>query len=447
MNIVIIGSGYVGTTAAAIFSVSGHNVTAIDLDEKKVSLINSGKAPFYEDGLDNIISAGIDQGTLVATSGYAAVKSADVVFSCVGTPDNPDGSSNLSYVFGAAEEASKYLKDGAIFVQKSTVPVGTGRRIMELLPNTVAYVSNPEFLRESTAIYDTLMFDRIVAGGENQDANKAILQLHKTVEDHFEDISQIAMVSYTAGHTGNYINTSLESAELIKVTSNAFLALKISFANSIARLCDAAGANVEEVMSTVGEDQRIGKAFFKTGAGYGGGCFPKDVSGLISSASGFNVDMPIMVAASSVNDSMPHYIMGRLIEKFDKSLNNVTVAVLGLAFKSETSDTRRSPAIKLANLLVEDGAKVFAYDPKANKEAKSTLDQSVIITDSKEEALKEATIVVIATDWLEFRSASDWTASAPKMELVVDAVNSLDATEIGQLGVAYMGVGRGHLDS
>lgn len=446
MNIVIIGSGYVGTTAAALFSVSGHNVAAIDLDPKKVDIINSGKAPFYEDGLDAIVTEGIEKGTLKATSDYSeVVKDADIVFSCVGTPDNEDGSSNLSYVFSAAEEAAKYLKQGAIFVQKSTVPVGTGRKIMQVLPESVAYVSNPEFLRESTAIYDTLMFDRIVAGGDNDEANKAILHLHQTVEDHFEDISRISQINFTPGHTGNYINTSLESAELIKVTSNAFLALKISFANSIAQLSDAAGADVEEVMSIVGEDQRIGKAFFKAGRGYGGGCFPKDVSGLISSAGSFGVDMPIMKAASDVNASMPHYIINRISEKIENDLNGVTVAVLGLAFKAGTSDTRRSPAITIANLLVEKGARVLAFDPVANEEAKPTLNEAVTVTESLEDAIRDASVVIIATDWAEFKTASDWTPKAPNLKLVVDAVNFLEHAEVNQLGYGYLGVGRGQI--
>ena len=448
MNIVIIGSGYVGTTAAALFSVSGHNVTAIDLDPKKIELVNSGKAPFYEEGLDNLIAAGVEKGTLTATSDYKdAVSSADVVFSCVGTPDNPDGSSNLTYLFNAAEEASKYLKDGAIFVQKSTVPVGTGRKIMKVLPATVAYVSNPEFLRESTAVYDTLMFDRIVAGGEDQEANKAILHLHQTVEDCFDQISQISQITYTPGRVGSYLNTSLESAELIKVTANAFLALKISFANSIAQLSDAAGADVEEVMSIVGEDSRIGKAFFKAGRGYGGGCFPKDVSGLISSAKGFDVDMPIMTAAANVNDEMPHYIIKRIQEKLDTNLDNNTVTVLGLAFKSGTSDTRRSPAITIANLIDAKGSKVFAYDPIANEEAKSTLSPSVTVTDDIDTAIQHADIIIIATDWPEFKTPSQWISKAPQLKLLVDAVNCIDIAEVNQLDIGYLGVGRGQVRS
>lgn len=442
MNIVIIGSGYVGTTAAALFSVSGHNVTAIDLDANKVDTINSGKAPFYEKGLDEIIAAGIERGTLVATSEYGkAVEEADFIFSCVGTPDNPDGSSNLSYIFGAATEVAKHIKPGAIFVQKSTVPVGTGREVTKLLPEGNAYVSNPEFLRESTAVYDTLMFDRIVAGGENEEANQAVLDLHKTVEQHFDDISSISGVAFTSGHTGSYITTQLESAELIKVTANAFLALKISFANSIAQLSDATGANVQEVMSVVGEDQRIGKAFFGAGPGYGGGCFPKDVSGLISSAKGFNVGMPIMEAASQVNEEMPVFIIDKLTDQHG-SLDGVNVAVLGLAFKAGTSDTRRSPAIRLANLLIEKGAIVTAYDPQANHEAKASLNPAITVVESQSEVLTDASVAIIATNWPEFKAVSEWVPGVKSLETLVDAVNCVDLTEASQLSIRYIGVGR-----
>lgn len=289
------------------------------------------------------------------------------------------------------------------------------------------------------------MFDRIVAGSDDYEASKTILQLHQTVEDNFDEISQISQISYTPGHTGNYLHTSLESAELIKVTANAFLALKISFANSIAQLSDAAGADVEEIMSIVGEDNRIGKAFFKAGRGYGGGCFPKDVSGLISSAQSFGVDMPIMTAATSVNEYMPEYIVNRMTEKFGSDLNGITIAVLGLAFKSGTSDTRRSPAITIANLLVEKGVTVLAYDPVASEEARPTLNESVTIVDRLEDAVHDSSIVIIATDWPEFKNASEWSKSAANLKLVVDAVNCLELSEVNQLGTGYLGVGRGQI--
>ncbi|NCO10965.1 UDP-glucose/GDP-mannose dehydrogenase family protein [Candidatus Saccharibacteria bacterium] len=444
MNIVVIGSGYVGTTAAAIFATSGHKVTAVDIDEKKVASLNEGKAPFFEEGLDNLITDAVKNDDLVATASYEAVASADVVFSCVGTPDNPDGSSNLTYVFDVAKKAAEEMKPGAIFVQKSTVPVGTGREVLKLFPETISYVSNPEFLRESTAIYDTLFFDRVVAGGDDTDACSTILELHGTVETHAKDIAVISDISVDidalAKHSGEYVTTRLESAELIKVTSNAFLALKISFANSIAQLADTTHADIDEVMGVVGSDARIGKAFFKAGRGYGGGCFPKDVSGLISSAKSFGVNMPIMTAASDVNASMPSYIIER-IKKVHK-LEGVPVAVLGLAFKAGTSDARKSPAVKLANLLVKEGAHVSAYDPQASEEAAPDLDASATLCESIASAVKAARIVVVATDWPEFKDLS-WVRAINTKPLVVDAVNCLVPSDVQALGAEYLGVGRG----
>lgn len=448
MNIVVIGSGYVGTTAAAIFSVSGHHVTAIDIDQNKVDILNSGKSPFFEAGLDNLIATGIKNQTLAATTSYEeSVRSADVIFSCVGTPDNPDGSSNLSYVYSAAEEAAKYMKPDAVFVQKSTVPVGTGRAVIKLLPTTASYVSNPEFLRESTAIYDTIFFDRVVAGGDNTDANQIILDLHKTVEESSADIARIAEIENVdydvlANHTGDYVSTRLESAELIKVTSNAFLALKISFANSIAQLADSTAADIEEVMDVVGSDKRIGKAFFKAGRGYGGGCFPKDVSGLISSAKSFDVSMPIMTAASDVNAHMPTYVINKIKKSYKEDLKDTRVAILGLAFKAGTSDARKSPAVKLANILSKEGAHVTAYDPEANEEAQPDLADSVTVVDSLHKVVENAEIVLIATDWEEFKDLPGWTPNAPHMNLLVDSVNCLKEEAVKTLNVQYIGIGK-----
>lgn len=446
MNITVIGSGYVGTTAAAIFALSGHDVTAIDIDESKINLINSGKAPFFEVGLDELIAEGIKRGTLRATNDYSsAVPTADIVFSCVGTPDNPDGSSNLSYVYDAAKKAAEYLKADAIYVQKSTVPVGTGRDVTKVLPSTVPYVSNPEFLREGTAIYDTIMFDRVLAGGNDDQANQKVLDLHRTVEQNSADLAKVASLQIAdeslASHSGEYITTNLESAELIKVTANAFLSLKISFANSVAKLCDATGANVSEVMSVVGMDNRIGKAFFNAGRGYGGGCFPKDVSGLISSAIKHGVDMPIMTASTEVNESMPSYIIEKVVEKYGK-MEGKSIAVLGLAFKAGTSDTRKSPAIKIANTLVKYGAMVTAYDPEAIEEAKPDLHESVQVVESASEAVKQADFVFVATDWQEFKTPADWLSADTTPTCVIDCMNCLDSATIKEKNIDYIAVGK-----
>lgn len=446
MNIVVIGSGYVGTTAAAIFALSGYSVTAVDVDQKKVDIINSGKAPFFEVGLDNLVAEGLDRGTLVASTDYSSVSEADFVFSCVGTPDNPDGSSNLEYVFAAAKTAAPLLKEGAVYIQKSTVPVGTGRRVTEVLPEYCSYVSNPEFLRESTSIYDTVFFDRVVAGGMNEEANQSVLSLHKNVEEHAEEIAEVSGIEYSKeklrGHSGEYISTKLESAELIKVTANAFLALKISFANSIAQLSDKVGADITEVVDAVGADARIGRSFLNAGRGYGGGCFPKDVSGLIASGLEHGVDLEIMQAATQVNQAMPGYIIEKMNSQLE-GLHGKRIAVLGLAFKSGTSDTRKSPGIAIANILVEQGAEVYGFDPEGMEEAKQSLSGQVHLTETPEESVKDADAVIVATNWPEFLDITPQEyAELLKGTVFVDAMNCFNPVDISSASMMYIGVGR-----
>lgn len=444
-TIVVIGSGYVGTTTAAILANCGHNVIAIDIDKDKVKTINSGRAPFFEEGLDKLVKNAVDCQALTASKSYTSLKSAQIVFSCVGTPDNPDGSSNLSYVFAAAEEALKHMNPGTIFVQKSTVPVGTGARIEEIFKKAgknIKYVSNPEFLREGTAIADTLWFDRIVAGGSDMSSVMQVLELYKTVEKEREAVAKIARISPLADIDGQYITTNRNSAELIKVTANAFLALKISFANSIAKLSDQTGADITEVMAAVGADRRIGRAFLNAGRGYGGGCFPKDVTGLISSAAEHGVELPIMIAAADVNQTMPGYIANKAQNTLG-GLRGKKLAVLGLAFKAGTSDSRRSPGVKLANILNHDGAEVCVYDPEAIEEAKEDLRKAVKICQSVEDATKNVDAVFVATDWPEFMSL-DIAQLAKNMQgnLFVDCMNVFENAAVKQAGLEYIGVGR-----
>ena len=361
-------------------------------------------------------------------------------FSAVGTPDKPDGNYNLEYVFAAAKEAAKYLPSGSIYVQKSTVPVGTGKQVAELLPRGVHYLSNPEFLRESTAVLDTLVFDRVVVDGSSQPAIDKLFALHKSVEGHAEQIAHTSiLVDYMEGikhNAGKYIATSLESAELTKVSANAFLAMKISFANSIAKLCDQTGADITEVMRTVGKDQRIGGAFLNAGRGYGGGCFPKDVSGLIASAQANKVDLSIMTATQAVNQSMPGYIITKASEEVG-GFNNRTVAVLGLSFKAGTSDTRKSAGVRIANKLAELGATVRAYDPEANKEAAPELDRTVTLSNSATDAVAAADVVFVATNWPEFTDV----VSTLKDTTVVDCMNTYSSNQL-QSSASYIGVGR-----
>lgn len=446
MHITILGTGYVGLTTATLLAQLGHTVTAVEPNTRRLAVIQSGRSFFFEAGLDQLVKQVTDNGKLHATDTYDSVKTADIVFSCVGTPDNADGSPNLDYVFSAAETAAQTMRSGTIFVQKSTVPVGTGAKIQKIFVaanKDIAYVSNPEFLREGTALLDTLWFDRVVVGSNTIAAAETILGLYKELAANRLKIAEHAGLTGPVNYTeGQYIATSQNSAELIKVTANAFLALKISFANSIAKLADKTNADVVEVMDAVGADKRIGRAFLNAGRGYGGGCFPKDVSGLISSAQDFGVAMDIMHEAAELNASMPGYIANKMSHKLPNGYNS-RIAILGLAFKAGTSDARRSPAIQIANICTERGATVVAYDPRANEEAKHDLSPDVHIASSIEECVKNADAVCIATDWPEFITY-DLTKLATSMSgnLFVDAVNAFNPTTVKSANLIYIGVGR-----
>ncbi len=450
-TITVIGAGYVGLTTATLLAEAGHTTYVLDINQQRLQAIKEGRSFFFEEGINPLIKHAIDNKKLIPTDSYEdSIPHSQFVFSCVGTPDNPDGSSNLTYVFAAAEQASRLMAANSIYIQKSTVPVGTGERVKEQfakIKKKVAYVSNPEFLREGTAITDTLWFDRIVAGGNDKKSVSKVMDLYKSVESRRAEIAKRAGIQSpktdTKNDKGAYIITNRNSAELIKVTANAFLALKISFANSIAKLADQTGADVNEVMDAVGADRRIGRAFLNAGRGYGGGCFPKDVSGLIASAQERGVDMPIMTAATDVNETMPGYIAEKIKKALGDNLSQKRIAVLGLAFKAGTSDVRRSPGIKLANVLAKNGAKVFAYDPQANEEARKDIHRSIELCNSYEEALQDADAVLISTEWPEFAAIKiDVFKNLMRGTLVVDAVNIINKQAVEKIDLRHIGVGR-----
>lgn len=453
-TITVLGCGYVGVTTAVVLANCGITVYAIEPLPARLDTLKQGRSFFYEAGVDALIQRAMQAGTLVFTNSYEkAVRRSSIVFSCVGTPDNADGSSNLSFVFDSAEEASKYIKPGTIFVQKSTVPVGTGIRVMELFQKNgadIRYVSNPEFLREGTAIADTLWFDRIVAGSDDQSAAQMILALYKTIEQNAAKVGTYADIDKPAAALPpHYMATSRNSAELIKVTANAFLALKISFANSIAKLADLSGADVMQVMDGIGSDRRIGRAFLNAGRGYGGGCFPKDVSGLIRSAEEYGADMEIMKAATEVNESMPHYVISKAKTALGKTADSDNVfsgkrvAILGLAFKAGTSDVRKSPAITIANTLAEQGAEVYAYDPEAMNEAREELGKSIKLVSSAHEAIQDTDVIFVATDWPEFVSIDlAKLAKDSGAKVLVDCMNRYDSHSVAAVALTYVGVGK-----
>ncbi len=445
-TVAILGCGYVGLTTAAILANCGYKVYALEPLADRLSIIQSGKSFFYEAGIDALITEGLKREALVVTDSYeSAVREADIIFCCMGTPDNPDGSSNLTYVFDAVRRIAPLIKPSAIFVQKSTVPVGTGDEIRSAFKAAdvdVAYVSNPEFLREGTAILDTLWADRIVVGSDDSEAAAAVLDVYRDIEASQKAVAQTAGLSQpNHSATTRYMAMGQNAAELVKVSANAFLALKISFANSIAKLADETQADITEVMDAVGADKRIGRAFLNAGRGYGGGCFPKDVSGLIRSAESYGVKLDIMHAVETLNDSMPDYIIDKVAAT--TSIEHKKIAVLGLAFKSGTSDTRRSPAIAIANALVSRGADVIAYDPQALHEAKSDLEPAITLATSLEQAVKEAELLFVATDWPEFTQLDFQSlAKLSTARLVVDCMNCLDPATVRASGFDYIGVGR-----
>ncbi len=447
-TITILGTGYVGLTTAVLTAAAGMKTYLVDPNPTRLESVRAGKSFFYEAGLDPLIAKGVKGGLIIPTADYSeAVPYSDIVISAVGTPDNPDGSSNLSYVLAAATEAKKYLKTDAVYVQKSTVPVGTGSKIKQLFADTrqeISYVSNPEFLREGTALADSLWFDRIVVGGDDTAALAKIVQVYQEIERSREAIAKLAGLTAPEQYRqGRYISVALESAELIKVTANAFLALKISFANSIALLSDKTGADILEVMDGVGLDNRIGRAFLNAGRGYGGGCFPKDVSGLIAAGLENGVSLEIMQAAQALNETMPGYIVEKLQKVTSGSLDGVAVAVLGLAFKAGTSDVRRSPGIKMANLLAQSGSQVKVFDPKATHEAREQLSDAVAITANIEGALQGADAVILATDWPEFTVyPAEKYMHLLHGNIFIDAMNAFDKQTVTRAGLRYIGVGR-----
>lgn len=445
-HITVLGAGYVGLTTATLLAHAGYTVYALEPNDVRRKSIAEGKSFFYEEGLDPLIAEAVNAGTLIPTDSYEdSVPNSQVVFSCVGTPDNPDGSSNLRYVFDAASSTAEFVKDGSIYIQKSTVPVGTSEKVEKLFNDAgkqVRYVSNPEFLREGTALLDTLFFDRVVAGSDDPKTLNEVMELYRSIQKNRDNIVKLAGVS-PRQHAGDYIQTSRSSAELIKVTANAFLALKISFANSIAKLADEVGADVVEVMDAVGSDTRIGRAFFNAGRGYGGGCFPKDVSGLIASGLEHGVELEIMNAAQSVNESMIGYIVEKVKEAFGEELKDKHIAVLGLAFKAGTSDVRRSPGVKLANLLSHEGAVVCAYDPEAMDEAQDELRRPVKLCESLAKAVKGADAVLIATEWPALLDVKPTIyAKMLSGDIFVDAINGFVPADVKAAKLRYIGVGR-----
>ena len=429
MKIAIIGSGYVGLTTGACFAEVGHEVLCVDSDEAKVKSLRSGRVPFYEPGLEAMISRNVAAGRLrFGESVTEAVESCLALFIAVPTPPHEDGSVDLHYVERVAREIAGALREYRVIVDKSTVPVRTGEKVAQTIERyskqkaEFDVVSNPEFLREGSAIGDLMKPDRIVIGASSDRAT-AIM---KEVYEPFRTPMLI---------------TDLNSAELIKHASNSFLAVKISYINMIAQICEASKADVLLVAEGMGLDRRIGRSFLQAGVGWGGSCFPKDVSAFIRIAEELGCDFRLLKEAAAINRAQREHFLKKIREEI-WLLRDKTIGLLGLAFKNNTDDTRQSVAMALAESFLQEGAVVRAFDPKAMTKAKEIL-PNLQLCSSGEEVAHGAECVVVATEWEEFRDL-DWLSMKKRMvsPLVFDGRNLLDREKMAAWGFSYRGIGR-----
>ena len=420
-QIAVIGAGYVGLTTAACFSTLGHDVVCADIDEARVARLVQGEIPIVEAGLEAIVREGMDGGRLSFVVGSdVAARTAEFAYLCVPTPQGDDGSADLSYIEAAARQIGPVLPPEAVVVNKSTVPVGSTRVVERVLGrDDVVVVSNPEFLREGSAVHDFLHPDRIVIGSDDQSAAVRVASLY-------------------IGVTAPIIVTDPASAETIKYVSNAFLATKISFVNAVAAVCEAVGADVKDVVLGMGYDKRIGHEFLKPGPGWGGSCFPKDSRALVHIAESAGYSFDLLRGVITVNDDQFHRVAAKVRDLVGGSLDGVKVGVWGLTFKARTDDTRDSPAIRIVGLLAEQGADVQAYDP-AVKAPVSGIEPAA----DPYSVCDGAEVLVVLTEWDEFRWLDfDKVAGLMAAPRVVDARNLLDKPALERRGFKYTGIGR-----
>ena len=434
MQIAMIGTGYVGLVSGACFSEFGFNVTCVDKNENKISQLKSNKMPIYEPGLDVLVKKNQDAGRLLFTTDLnRSVADADVVFIAVGTPTRRgDGHADLSYVFDAAEEIAEYISGYTVIVTKSTVPVGTGKKIFKIIQQKRSdlkfdVASNPEFLREGSAINDFMRPDRVVVGVMGEEAKNVLEKVYSPL-NLIETPIQF---------------TDLETAELIKYAANSFLAVKISFINQIADLCEKVGADVHDVAKGMGLDKRIGAKFLHPGPGFGGSCFPKDTIALVKTAEQVGGKISIVEEVVSYNQERKLSMAQRIISQLKTGIKNKKVSILGLAFKPETDDMRDSPALEIISELYSKGANIIAYDPAAMNEAKSFFQDKVVFAEDSENCIRGADVCVIITEWNEFRAipASKFS-DLMNGNVVVDLRNIYSPDEMRGAGLNYSSIGR-----
>ncbi|MGE7906442.1 UDP-glucose dehydrogenase family protein [Peribacillus sp. NPDC094092] len=431
MKIAVLGTGYVGLSTGVCLSEIGHSVICIDTDERKIKSLRQGISPIYEPGLESLLAQNAAAGRLLFTTSHReALNDAEIIIIAVGTPQMEDGGADLSYIVQAAKDIAANLVQSSVVVIKSTVPVGTNdfiKKIMEELCNdrvTFNMVSNPEFLRQGSAVMDTMKADRIIIGSENDEAAKKVQEMYRPLNVPF-------------------IRTSIRSAEMIKYASNAFLATKISFINEVANLCGVVGADVKDVAEGMGKDKRIGEAFLQPGIGYGGSCFPKDVKALLHTAKLNGVPFSLLKETVAINDFQQELLVTKAINRLG-DLKGKKVAMLGLAFKPDTDDMREAPSIKIARSLTNLGAEVVAYDPVAIENAKKILGDTIRFANSVREATVGADAVFIVTEWNEFKHLDlETLMNTMRHPIVYDGRNCLEEDRIRACKkIEYYPIGR-----
>ncbi len=429
MKIAVIGHGYVGLITAAVFADLGNDVSVVGRTVEKIEKLKKGITPFFEPGLTEIVKHNLAAGRLHFTLDYKeGVSSAKIIFICVGTPSKTNGEADLSSVFLAAKNIGKNLSGYTVVVTKSTVPVGTNRQVAKFLSQKSSQKANfdiascPEFLREGSAIADTLNPDRIVIGVENEKAKELLLDLHKPID-------------------GERVVTSIETAEMIKYASNALLSTKISFANAMSFICEKVGADVEVVLSAVGLDKRLGRSFLYPGVGFGGSCFPKDVKALIAIAQKFGYDFELLKAVYKINQEAKEKFSQKIIDTMN-GVSGKTIAVLGLAFKPNTDDMREAPSIDIIKRLKKEKASIKAYDPEASSNAAKIL-PDIIYCKSVQETAKGSDALVVLTEWNEFKQL-DLSSIKKVMRsyFLFDGRNIYNPAKVKKMGFVYKGVGR-----
>ena len=434
MNVVMIGAGYVGLVSGACFAEFGADVTCVDKDESRINKLKAGDIPIYEPGLDDLVQRGVDSGQLNFSTALAdAVARADLVFIAVGTPTRRgDGHADLKYVYAAAAEIAEHLQGYTVIVDKSTVPVGTAREVQRIVRKTnpeadFDVASNPEFLREGSAITDFMRPDRVVIGIESERAELHLRELYRPL-----NLIEAPILA-----------TSLESAELIKYAANAFLATKISFINEMSLLCEKTGADVHAVARGMGLDGRIGRKFLHAGPGYGGSCFPKDTVALIRMAQEHGVSSRIVEAVTEVNASQKARMVSKIREALGGAEADKTIAVLGLTFKPETDDMRDAPSLAILPALADKGAIIRAHDPEGMEEARTVFPDSIHFVDNIDQAVDGADALVLMTEWNQYRGL-DLGNIRKKMQgnVFVDLRNVYERELLEQHGFVYSCVGR-----